>query len=66
MGSAMKGEHILELLNEKNARVVYEDRRMYYTNGLYTVYHDKKYAKVRKILIETEDEKRACKILKGE
>lgn len=60
----MAGEHILKLLNKTNARIVFHGKEMYYSLGLYSVFENS--AIGSPILIETEDEELACKILKGE
>ena len=68
----MAGEHILKLLVEENARVEVGDRWMLLCylptkpGGIeYTVYQQKSYAKKTTILIQTQNEKEACRILKG-
>ena len=69
----MAGEHILKLLLEENVRIENNDRglivkdrssddKIYYE---YCVYERKPYHRKTLRLIETEDEKLACKILKG-
>lgn len=63
----MAGEYILKLLNEIGARFVIGNKQLVrWSNGIFTVYEHKKYAKNVIVLIETEDEELACKILKGE
>ncbi len=64
----MAGEHILKALLENNSRleigdkwlIAWEDGRMF------TVYQCKPYAKKTRTLIETDNEEKACRILKGE
>ena len=64
----MVGEHILKLLIEENARIDLGDRWLV-LKGLpieYCVYERKPYQKSTRVLVVTEDEELACKILKGE
>ena len=74
----MAGEHILKLLLEENARISFGDRWLVCTQEAmpiqpinmhpitYVVYERKPYQKKTRVLIETEDEELACRILKGE
>lgn len=68
----MAGEHILKLLAEERCRIDNGDRWLvcnYSDAGKgieYIVYEHKPYQKKIRILIETEDEQTACRILKGE
>ena len=71
----MAGEHILKLLIEENAKVVIDNGIIYMVVNFqiarmgkpeYTVYQRKPYARCARKLIQTQDEKEACRILKGE
>ena len=70
----MAGEYIFKILLEENVRIdngnrwlIVKDRssddKIYYE---YCVYEHKPYNRKTLRLIETDDEKLACKILKGE
>ena len=65
----MAGEHILKLLVEENCRIDNGDRWLVCHGDAvkrYTVYQRKPYQKRTRTLIEsTEDEQKACRILKG-
>lgn len=67
----MQGEHILKLLDVQDSRISIGDKWLvrwepYDNKKFYTVYQRKKHQKCTRILITTEDEELACKILKGE
>ena len=66
----MAGEHILKLLYEPDARLAIGDKWMIryetYNKSIFVVYQRKRYARKTLRLVETEDEKLACKILKEE
>ena len=66
----MAGEHILKLLDEPDSRISIGDKwliryELHYAK-FFTVYQHKRYGKHTRILVETENEELACKILKGE
>lgn len=61
----MAGKYILKLLDEIDSRLIIGNKWLIRYGRMFTVY--KKYAKSSdEILIETEDEELACKVLKGE
>ena len=74
----MAGEHILKLLLEENTRIGLGDRWLVCGQGAmriqpidkhpitYHVFECKPYQKKTRILIETESEEEACRVLKGE
>lgn len=74
----MAGKHILKLLVEENTRISIGDRWLVCKQEAmriqpisrhpitYIVYECKRYQKKTCTLIETDDEQRACEILKGE
>lgn len=66
----MAGEHILKLLDEPDSRLSIGDRWLIkwepFNTTVFTVYQKKRYQKITRVLIETESEELACKILKGE
>ena len=66
----MAGEHILKLLIEENTRIKLGDNWLVCHGDVvirYTVYQRKPYQKRNRTLINsTEDEGKACQVLKGE
>ena len=66
----MAGKYILKLLDEPDCRISIGDRWLIrwepFNTTTYTVYQRKRYQKITRVLIETEDEELACQILKGE
>lgn len=67
----MEGKFILELLNVPHSRITVGNKwliryRSCNNTKLYEVYERKKYQKYTRLLINTEDEEEACKVLKGD
>ena len=67
----MAGEHILKLLDEPNLRLTMGDKWLIRYEGhegkkVFEVYQKRVYRKNARVLVKTEDEELACKILKGE
>ena len=67
----MQGKFILELLNIPNSKISVGNRWLiryesFNNTKLFEVYEHKKYQRYVRLLINTEDEEKACKVLKGE
>ena len=68
----MAGEFILKIMDEENLCLACGHRKLVYDGpvgsnpGLFIVWERRPHQKKAKNLIETHDEKLACKILKGE